>query len=1130
MTIKVIKFKKLTSGAKKFEITFNKNGKTYIRKFGARGMSDFTIHKDKERRERYITRHKKDLKTNDPMKPGYLSMYILWNKPSVSGSLADYKRRLNVYNRTGKFPKGITGSKKLNSRFGALVDFDTPNSYLNKLPGDVQDLIQQEVSASKLQKGVRGREWPSKLTKEFFDHVYKHYIAPSIAEHPDREISYKEEFNRYKYAPVQATEEYHTKPGFMGNWFKRVAKLPTGSFFERDKESVRQLSDIIEEYLLKFRLVEENDGMMRRLYPLATALEIHEEDILGIATSLITILIKTKFPMSRIPPDVLEEISDLEEAYIPDPDESFWAEAHDYWRSGYSNFGALVDFNTPNSYLNKLPGDVQNLIQKEVSASKLQKSIRSREWPSKLMKEFLDHVKKYYIEPKRLKRKRSWVGSNPQANYDQLFDGYKREPHLATRVHHTRPGFMGNWFRRLAKLPNVSFFKTHKSSRDINSMVREYLSKFSLTSEYYDSPHPEDAEDIASSLIAILIKSGFPISRIPEGVIEEISDAGVSFNDRYNSFWREAHIYWTNRSSRNSFGKSSGAPSNVVNKKLYMSIKAKIKKSIKGRRWGAYDSGRLVREYKAKGGKYSGGKGKTDLGRWYKEKWVDACAWPRRKSCGRKTAAKIAYCRPSKRADSKTPKLVQSLSKAQRKSRCTKKKRSPMKRVTKFGALVDFNIPNSYLNKLPDDVQDLIQREVSTSKLQKSIRSREWPSKLMKEFLDHVKRYYIEYERRSRQRGGSISSTQINYDQWFDDYKREPHVATEMHHTNPGFMGNWFRRLAKLPSVSFFKRQKSSIDITSMVGEYLSKFRIATEYDDSPLDIHSEDVEDIASSLIAILIKSRFPISRIPPGVLEDLRDNYVPYLDRYHSINRYHSFWREAHIYWETNWPSRNSFGQSTPDEVVPYGDGSWVIHCSYHLRGAHSTLRYKPLSVRPNDYSYHYGIHNDGTLKLWATGGAVNTSIPHFLRDLLINYYNTRCVDISKTTQTDQSFYISDQYGSNKFGYTTESAQNNMLKSLLSGNDVLKNLDNIIKKLCKGNFTKDKCQKLFTYFILNLYHTFNVKIPGGAPRGFKGITLKYKKSYNNNLKELLYLLQDHAFGTFKGARLASRLYEIIF
>ena len=53
--IKVIKFKKLKTGRKKYEITFEKNGKKYIRKFGATGMSDFTIHKDRERRERYIS-------------------------------------------------------------------------------------------------------------------------------------------------------------------------------------------------------------------------------------------------------------------------------------------------------------------------------------------------------------------------------------------------------------------------------------------------------------------------------------------------------------------------------------------------------------------------------------------------------------------------------------------------------------------------------------------------------------------------------------------------------------------------------------------------------------------------------------------------------------------------------------------------------------------------------------------------------------------------------------------------------------------------------------------------------------------------------------------------------------------
>jgi hypothetical protein len=86
--------------------------------------------------------------------------------------------------------------------------------------------------------------------------------------------------------------------------------------------------------------------------------------------------------------------------------------------------------------------------------------------------------------------------------------------------------------------------------------------------------------------------------------------------------------------------------------------------------------------YKNSGGKYSGKKGKTNLGRWYSEKWIDACAWPKRKSCGRKTKSSIAYCRPSKRIDSKTPKLIQSLTRAQIKSRCSRKKRNPIKRIS----------------------------------------------------------------------------------------------------------------------------------------------------------------------------------------------------------------------------------------------------------------------------------------------------------------------------------------------------------------------------------------------------------------------------------------------------------------
>ena len=87
--------------------TFEVNGKTKHTDFGAKGMSDFTKHKDKGRRGRYITRHTKDLQTNDPTRAGFLSMYVLWNKEGLRASISDYKKRLNTYNKTGKFPTKI---------------------------------------------------------------------------------------------------------------------------------------------------------------------------------------------------------------------------------------------------------------------------------------------------------------------------------------------------------------------------------------------------------------------------------------------------------------------------------------------------------------------------------------------------------------------------------------------------------------------------------------------------------------------------------------------------------------------------------------------------------------------------------------------------------------------------------------------------------------------------------------------------------------------------------------------------------------------------------------------------------------------------------------------------------------
>lgn len=107
-SIELISCKKINDPKYKYAYTFLIDGKRKrTTKFGATGYSDYTIHKDIERRNRYINRHWKDLKTKDPTRAGYLSMYILWNYPSYKKSLDDYKKRLEQFNKTGKFPLEI---------------------------------------------------------------------------------------------------------------------------------------------------------------------------------------------------------------------------------------------------------------------------------------------------------------------------------------------------------------------------------------------------------------------------------------------------------------------------------------------------------------------------------------------------------------------------------------------------------------------------------------------------------------------------------------------------------------------------------------------------------------------------------------------------------------------------------------------------------------------------------------------------------------------------------------------------------------------------------------------------------------------------------------------------------------
>ena len=65
--------------------------------FGAAGMSDYTIHKDKERKQRYIDRHRKNENWNDYKSAGALSYHILWGPTtSLKKNIELYKKKFNL--------------------------------------------------------------------------------------------------------------------------------------------------------------------------------------------------------------------------------------------------------------------------------------------------------------------------------------------------------------------------------------------------------------------------------------------------------------------------------------------------------------------------------------------------------------------------------------------------------------------------------------------------------------------------------------------------------------------------------------------------------------------------------------------------------------------------------------------------------------------------------------------------------------------------------------------------------------------------------------------------------------------------------------------------------------------------
>jgi Tfp pilus assembly protein FimT len=78
---------------KKYFIITNDNKKIY---FGQASASDFTLHKDEARKQRYINRHKKNENWNNKDTAGFWSRWLLWEKPTIKESYDNIKKKINI--------------------------------------------------------------------------------------------------------------------------------------------------------------------------------------------------------------------------------------------------------------------------------------------------------------------------------------------------------------------------------------------------------------------------------------------------------------------------------------------------------------------------------------------------------------------------------------------------------------------------------------------------------------------------------------------------------------------------------------------------------------------------------------------------------------------------------------------------------------------------------------------------------------------------------------------------------------------------------------------------------------------------------------------------------------------------
>lgn len=96
--MKLLNVRRSDSATKKMVATFEtEKGTTKTVQFGAKGYSDYTVHKDPKRRQSYLARHKPRENWSDPTTAGSLSKHILWGETtSLKENIKRFKNKFKL--------------------------------------------------------------------------------------------------------------------------------------------------------------------------------------------------------------------------------------------------------------------------------------------------------------------------------------------------------------------------------------------------------------------------------------------------------------------------------------------------------------------------------------------------------------------------------------------------------------------------------------------------------------------------------------------------------------------------------------------------------------------------------------------------------------------------------------------------------------------------------------------------------------------------------------------------------------------------------------------------------------------------------------------------------------------------